>query len=105
MNKEITIIGGAGHVGLAFALICTSKNIKVHIHDTNTQSIKLIKKGIMPHKEKNGPKFLKIAVKKNLLSFSSKIDELKLNKINVVCLGTPIDEFLNPLPMHFEQQV
>ena len=66
MNKEITIIGGAGHVGLAFALICTSKNIKVHIHDTNTQSIKLIKKGIMPHKEKNGPKFLKIAVKKNL---------------------------------------
>ncbi len=96
MNKEITIIGGAGHVGLAFALICTSKNIKVHIHDTNTQSIKLIKKGIMPHKEKNGPKFLKNAVKKNLLSFSSKIDELKLNKINVVCLGTPIDEFLNP---------
>ena len=35
MIKEITIIGGAGHVGLAFALICTSKNIKVHIHDIN----------------------------------------------------------------------
>ncbi len=96
MNKEITIIGGAGHVGLAFALICTSKNIKVHIHDNNIQSIKLIKKGIMPHKEKNGSKFLKNAVKKNLLTFSSKIDEIKLNKINVVCLGTPIDEFLNP---------
>ena len=46
MFKEITVIGGAGHVGLAFALICASKNIKVHIHDTNIKSIKLIKKGI-----------------------------------------------------------
>ena len=57
MIKEITIIGGAGHVGLAFALICTSKNVKVHIHDTNKKSINLIKKGVMPHKEKNGSKF------------------------------------------------
>jgi len=46
MFKEITVIGGAGHVGLAFAIICASKNIKVHIHDTNIKSIKLIKKGI-----------------------------------------------------------
>ena len=29
MFREITIIGGAGHVGLAFALICAKKNIKV----------------------------------------------------------------------------
>ena len=46
MFKEITIIGGAGHVGLAYTLICVSKNIKVHINDTNTKSINLIKKGI-----------------------------------------------------------
>ena len=54
MIKEITIIGGAGHVGLAFALICTSKKIKVHIHDINKESLRLIKRGVMPHKEKNG---------------------------------------------------
>ncbi len=96
MIKEITIIGGAGHVGLAFALICTSKNIKVHIHDTNQKSINLIKKGVMPHKEKNGSKFLKEAINKNLFSYSSKIEDIKMNKINVICLGTPIDEFLNP---------
>ena len=43
MIKEITIIGGAGHVGLAFALICTSKNVKVHIHDTNKKSINILR--------------------------------------------------------------
>ena len=96
MIKEITIIGGAGHVGLAFALICTSKKIKVHIHDINQQSLNLIKRGIMPHKEKNGANYLKKAIKNNLLTFSSKSEDIKLNKINVVCLGTPIDEFLNP---------
>ena len=96
MIKEITIIGGAGHVGLAFALICTSKKIKVHIHDINNESLKLIKKGAMPHREKNGANYLRKAIKNNLLTFSSKFDDIKLNKINVVCLGTPIDEFLNP---------
>ena len=29
LYKEITVIGGAGHVGLAFALICVEKKIKV----------------------------------------------------------------------------
>ncbi len=96
MFKEITIIGGAGHVGLAYTLICVSKNIKVHINDTNVNSINLIKKGILPHKEKNGSKILKKALKKKLISFSHNIEEIKLNKINIVCLGTPIDEFLNP---------
>ena len=96
MFKEITIIGGAGHVGLAFALICISKNIKVHIHDVNKHSINLIKKGIMPHKEKNSLKLLKYGLKNKFFSFSTDIKKIKLNNINIICLGTPIDEFLNP---------
>ena len=96
MFREITIIGGAGHVGLAFALICAKKNIKVHINDINSNSIKLIQKGKMPHKEKNGKKILDFALKKNLFTFSTKFEDIKLNKINIICLGTPLDEFLNP---------
>lgn len=96
MFKEITIIGGAGHVGLAFALICGAANIKVHIHDNNLDSIKLIKKGKMPHIENNSNKILKNIIKKKLFSFSNKLENIKLNKIIVVCLGTPIDEFFNP---------
>ena len=57
MFKEIILLW-AGHV-LAYTLICVSKNIKVHINDTNINSINLIKKGILPHKEKNGSKILK----------------------------------------------
>ncbi len=96
MFKEITIIGGAGHVGLAYALICVQNNIRVHINDTNEESINLIKNGSLPHKEKNGLTILKKAIKKNLITFSNSIKNIKINKINIVCLGTPIDEFLNP---------
>ena len=96
MFREITIIGGAGHVGLAFALICAKKNIKVHINDINSNSINLIQKGKIPHKEKNGKKILDYALKNNLFTFSTKLEDIKLNKINIICLGTPIDEFLNP---------
>ena len=62
MIKNITIIGGAGHVGLAFGLICTLKNIKVHLHDLNYNSINSIKNGKMPHKEKGSNKILKRAL-------------------------------------------
>ena len=96
MFKKITIIGGAGHVGLAFALICASNDIKVHIHDINSNSLELIKKGKLPHKENNAEKILKKALNKKLFTFSNNLKDIKLNNINIVCLGTPIDEFLNP---------
>ena len=96
MYKEITIIGGAGHVGLAFGLVCASKNIKVHLYDINSNSLNKIKKGKMPHKEDGAQKILNKALDKNLLSFSDNIKDLKLNNINVICIGTPVDEFLNP---------
>jgi len=101
MFKKITIIGGAGHVGLAFALICASKNIKVHIHDINSNSLRLIKNGKLPHKENNAQKILKHALNKKLFTFSNNLKDIKLNNINIVCLGTPIDEFLNPQHKEF----
>ena len=48
MFKEITVIGGAGHVGLAFGLICASRNIKVHLYDINSKSLNMIKNGKAP---------------------------------------------------------
>ena len=96
MFKEITVIGGAGHVGLAFGLVCVSKNIKTHLYDINSKSLNMIKNGKMPHKENGAQKILKKGLEKKLLSFSDNIKDLKLNQINVICIGTPVDEFLNP---------
>ena len=94
MFREITIIGGAGHVGLAFALICAKKNIRVHINDINSNSIKLIQKGKIPHKEKNGKKILDCALKNNLFTFSTKLEDIELNKINIIIMGNNQNFFL-----------
>ena len=69
MLKEISVIGGAGHVGLAFSPICASNNIKVHLHDINSKSLNMIKNGKMPHKENGALKILKKALKKKSLEF------------------------------------
>ena len=91
MFKEITVIGGAGHVGLAFGLICAAKNIKVHLHDINSKQLNMIKRGKMPHKETSGQKILNSVLNKNLLSFSDDLKNLRLNKMNIICIGTPVD--------------
>ena len=69
MFKEITVIGGAGHVGLAFGLVCVSKNIKTHLYDINSKSLNMIKNGKMPHKENGAQKILKKDLKKKTIKF------------------------------------
>ena len=46
-------------------------------------------------------KILKKALNKKLFTFSNNLKDIKLNNINIVCLGTPIDEFLNPQHKEF----
>ena len=83
MFKKITIIGGAGHVGLAFALICASNDIKVHIHDINSNSLELIKKGKLPHKENNAEKILQLNYVDGFLIGSA---STKPDVFNKICL-------------------
>ncbi len=41
-EKHISIIGGAGHVGLPLGLAFATKNFKVHLIDTNEKNLSLI---------------------------------------------------------------
>ena len=43
-EKHISIIGGAGHVGLPLGLAFAVKNYKVHLIDQNENYLNLIKK-------------------------------------------------------------
>ena len=91
---DISIIGGAGHVGFPLGLIFASKKLKVKLIDKNAYNLNLIKKGISPFKEDLASIFLK-KYKKNL-SYSEDIAEIKFSKFIIVCIGTPITKKLNP---------
>ena len=46
-EKHISIIGGAGHVGLPLGLAFAAKNFKVHLIDTNKKYLDLIQNNKM----------------------------------------------------------
>jgi UDP-N-acetyl-D-mannosaminuronic acid dehydrogenase len=100
MNKRfgnsISVIGGAGHVGLPLAALLSSKIFFVTAIDKNVEQINFIKKGNNPFLEDNLPKILKKNLKKGRIKFSEKLDEIKNTKYIIVCVGTPITNKLKP---------
>ena len=94
-NNKITVVGGAGHIGLPLSIVFANKGFDVAVLDKNLQAIESAKKGIMPFKEKDGNKNLKKALKKKI-KFYSKPSKFISNSTVVITVGTPVDDFLNP---------
>lgn len=94
-EKNIFIVGGAGHVGLPLAIAFANNNLKVTIFDIDKEALKKINSGNVPFKEEGAEKILKKVIGKNLF-VENKIDSLKSADIIIVVIGTPVDEYLNP---------
>ena len=63
-KSNISIIGGAGHVGFALGLIFSSKGFKVSLIDKHKLNIKRIDSGKIPFLEESSQKLLKTMIKK-----------------------------------------
>ena len=94
-KNKITVIGGAGHIGLPLSIIFANKGFDVSVLDKNIKAMELAKKGIMPFKEKYGKKNLKKALTKKI-KFFSKPEKYLSDSTVIITVGTPVDDFLNP---------
>lgn len=97
ISIDVTIIGGAGHVGIPLSLIFANAGQKVMMFDVNKTALNNIKNGILPTLEYDAETLLKKALKQKTLFFSSSIEELPKTGSIIVTIGTPVDEFLNPV--------
>ena len=88
LNYKLTIIGGAGHIGLPLGLLFAKKGIKVNLYDKNLYAIKKINNSELPFVEENGVKLLK-KNKKRIFATSNKNCISKSNVL-IVCIGTPV---------------
>ncbi len=95
-NAEITVVGGAGHVGLPLALAFADIGRRVLIHDIDDKALKTIAGGRLPFVEYGGQALLDKALGEDKLRFSASVDDVPAGGVMVVTIGTPIDEFLNP---------
>ncbi len=94
-KNKISVIGGAGHIGLPLSIVFANKGFDVSVLDKNTTAMDLAKKGVMPFREKDGTKNLKKALSKKI-KFFSKPEKYLSDSTIVITVGTPVDDFLNP---------
>ena len=95
-KSNISIIGGAGHVGFTLGLIFSSKGFKVSLIDKHKLNIKRINSGKIPFLEENSQKLLKTMIKKKRIYATNQLRKVIESKFIIVCIGTPINNKLNP---------
>ena len=95
-RNNVSVIGGAGHVGAPLGLALSSKGYNVVLVDKNSKNIKKINQGQMPFLEEGCEKLLKKAVSKKKIFATEKLSYVSQCKYIIICLGTPINNKFKP---------
>jgi UDP-N-acetyl-D-mannosaminuronic acid dehydrogenase len=94
---DLTIVGGAGHVGIPLVLAFAEAGYRVNVHDVNRDALETLRSGRLPFIEYGGEELLLRALKRNRLIFTSSPADISPTAPIIVTIGTPIDDFLNPV--------
>jgi UDP-N-acetyl-D-mannosaminuronic acid dehydrogenase len=95
-TADLTIVGGAGHVGVPLVLSFAAKGLRVNVNDLNLDSLAALKSGRLPFIEHGAGELLTDALRNERLAFTSKPGDISGSGPVIVTIGTPVDEFLNP---------
>jgi UDP-N-acetyl-D-mannosaminuronic acid dehydrogenase len=95
-KRNISIIGGAGHVGFPLGLMLSSKGYKVSLIDKHVENMNKINTGEIPFLEEKSEKLLKGMIKQKRIRATNKLNETVNSKYVIICIGTPINDRLKP---------
>lgn len=96
-QADITVVGGAGHVGIPLVLAFAKAGMTVNINDRNEATLATLRSGKLPFIEHGAAPLLAKALADNRLIFTSSPSAIGRNGPVIVTIGTPVDEFLNPV--------
>jgi UDP-N-acetyl-D-mannosaminuronic acid dehydrogenase len=96
-TADLTVVGGAGHVGVPLVLSFAAKGMIVNVNDINQKTLDTLKAGRLPFIEHGADKVLAKALVDKRLLFTSKPNEVSTKGPVIVTIGTPVDNFLNPM--------
>ena len=94
---DVCIVGGAGHVGAPLALVLAKHGFRTLIYDINRATLETLASGRMPFMEDGGTELLQEVLPTGRLGLSSNPADLAGIPYIVLTIGTPIDEFHNPM--------
>jgi len=95
-TADLTVVGGAGHVGIPLVLSFAAKGLTVNVNDLNLDSLAALESGRLPFIEYGAEELLKDALRDGRLIFTSAPSDISASGPVIVTIGTPVDEFLNP---------
>ncbi len=96
-NADVTVVGGAGHVGIPLVLALAEAGLRVNVNDLNRTSLDTFASGRLPFIESGAEEVLAKALAGNRLVFTNASNRISAGGPVIVTIGTPIDEFLNPV--------
>jgi UDP-N-acetyl-D-mannosaminuronic acid dehydrogenase len=94
---DLTVVGGAGHVGIPLVLAFAEAGMTVNINDVNEATLATLRSGRLPFIEHGAAPLLAKALMDNRLIFTSHPNAISRNNPVIITIGTPVDEFLNPV--------
>jgi UDP-N-acetyl-D-mannosaminuronic acid dehydrogenase len=94
---DACVVGGAGHVGAPLAIVMATHGMRTLIHDIDGKALDTIAGGRLPFLDEGGEPALREALDAGMLGFTSDYGATSGIPIIIVAIGTPIDEFHNPV--------
>jgi UDP-N-acetyl-D-mannosaminuronic acid dehydrogenase len=96
-NAEVTVVGGAGHVGIPLVLAFAEAGLRVNVNDLDKDGLDTLQAGQLPFVEDGAEAVLKEALLNCRLVFTNSSPQISTGGPVIITIGTPIDEFLNPV--------
>jgi UDP-N-acetyl-D-mannosaminuronic acid dehydrogenase len=94
---DVCVVGGAGHVGAPLAMVLAQHGFRTLIYDINKAALDKIASGELPFLEEGGPELLAQVLPTGRLGLSADVQDLTGIPTVILTIGTPVDEFQNPL--------
>ena len=96
-NADVTVVGGAGHVGIPLVLALAEAGLRVNVNDLNQTSLNTLESGRLPFIESGAEEVLAKVLAGKRLVFTNSSNRISTSGPVIITIGTPIDEFLNPV--------
>jgi UDP-N-acetyl-D-mannosaminuronic acid dehydrogenase len=100
---DLTVVGGAGHVGIPLVLAFTEAGLTVNVNDFNETALDTLRAGKLPFIEHDAAPLLAKALADDKLVFTSSSGAIGRTGPVIITIGTPVDEFLNPVPSEVQR--
>jgi len=104
-TADVTVIGGAGHVGIPLVLAFAEAGLTVNVNDVNDKALAILRAGKLPFIEHGAAPLLAKALADNKLIFTSSPNKIGRKGPVIITIGTPVDEFLNPVQAEVQRCV